>query len=238
MNTGALVEPLAAQILSSSDPGYAPTAPPPMAREAALGLLADAGYSKQGKDLSLTIGVPEADNTALAVASTAADQLRSAGIDVTVASVPPRELYGTSLVSGDIDAIVGWARAGNDAATALASRFSCPENDPVEGGNPTITPTTKETTDEQDTAPAPSNLSGICDRDMQAEITDALDGDPAISGVLAALEPRLWALSAVLPIVQDATMAISGPGVQGAALTGAIPAGIFADAEKWSKTPQ
>ena len=33
-----------AQVRSPSDPGYVPTAPPAMTREAALGLLADAGY--------------------------------------------------------------------------------------------------------------------------------------------------------------------------------------------------
>ncbi|MCE5289588.1 MAG: ABC transporter family substrate-binding protein [Nocardiaceae bacterium] len=233
MDTGAFVEPARAQILSPSDPGYAPTAPPPMSGGDALGLLAAGGFPKS-KPLALRIGVPENDTVAFAVASTAADQLRAAGLQVTVDSIAGRELYGTILLNGEVDIIVGWERAGTDAATTLASRFACPAPSTATTSIKPTTPTTTKASEESTTAVA-TNLSGICDKAMQDEIAGAIDGDPAINTVLAALEPKLWALSAVLPIVQDQTMAVIGPGVTGATLNGALPVGIFADAEKWAK---
>ena len=94
-----------AQIRSPSDPGYVPTAPPVLTRTAALGLLEAAGYqidndtstpeitrghvSKDGKQLSLVLGVAANDPTAVAVANTAADQLRNVGIAATVLALDP-----------------------------------------------------------------------------------------------------------------------------------------------------
>ena len=99
-----------AQVRSPSDPGYVPTAPPAMTKEAALALLAESGYqvqpvghaaavrrrarprrttiggriSKDGQPLSLVLGVAANDPTSVAVANTAADQLRSVGIAASV----------------------------------------------------------------------------------------------------------------------------------------------------------
>ena len=99
-------------------PGYQPTAPPPLPRSAALACFAGAGYppeapgrpavgrragpagtddpeptrgriSKDGKPLSLVIGVAANDPTAVAVANTAADQLRSVGIAASVSALDP-----------------------------------------------------------------------------------------------------------------------------------------------------
>ncbi len=105
-----------AQIRSPSDPGYEPTAPPAMTTPAALALLAGAGYkvegnssaspapappstgppevirgriSKDGQQLSLVIGVAANDPTSVAVANTAADQLRNVGIAATRAGAGP-----------------------------------------------------------------------------------------------------------------------------------------------------
>ena len=47
--------------------------------------------------------------------------------------------------------------------------------------------------------------------------------------VLAAVEPKLWDLSVVLPIIQDTTIVAAGPSVQGVSLTGAVPVGIVGD---------
>ena len=49
------------------------------------------------------------------------------------------------------------------------------------------------------------------------------------------VEPRLWALSAVLPIIQDTTIVAIGPTVKNVSLTGAVPVGIVGDAGKWVK---
>ncbi|WP_439957091.1 ABC transporter family substrate-binding protein [Nocardia altamirensis] len=249
--TGGWVDPVRAQILSPSDPGYQPTAPPRLPPEEAFALLAEAGYgrapepppvnsptspaptprpiAKNGKSLSIRIGAVDGDTTAIAVANTAADQLRSAGIDATVRSIAADELYGRELVEGSTDAIVGWERAGSDPATVLASRYGCP---PPELG--TGTGTAQPNSDLVRRAPA--NLSGVCDPGLQPAIDEGLRGiDPG--RVLADAEPRLWALATVLPIVQDNLVAAAGPRVDGASLSGSIQVGIFGDAGQWRKIP-
>ncbi|AFU05137.1 ABC transporter family substrate-binding protein [Nocardia brasiliensis] len=246
--TGGWVDPIRAQILSPSDPGYGPTEPPRLPAEEAFALLAEAGYgrapepppvnsptspaptprpiAKNGKSLTIRIGAVEGDLTAIAVANTAADQLRSAGIDATVRSIAADELYGRELVEGSTDAIVGWESAGGDPATVLASRYGCPPPEATAGGT---TPSA--------TAPerrAPANLSGVCDPSLQGPIDEALRGmDPG--RVLAEAEPKLWALATVLPIVQDNVVAAAGPRVDGASLNGSIQVGIFGDAGQWRK---
>ena len=85
---------------------------------------------------------------------------------------------------------------------------------------------------------APSNITGICDRSIQPRIDAALDGRENIASVIDAVEPRLWAMSTVLPILQDTTIVASGPSVQNVSLSGAVPVGIVGDAGKWVKTPQ
>ena len=112
-----------AQVRSPSDPGYAPTAPPAMTKEAALQLLGEQRISassrsivrrrrrrgtpvpdddrgritKDGEPLSLVIGVATNDPTSVAVANTAADQLRNVGIAASVLALDPVVLYGDAL---------------------------------------------------------------------------------------------------------------------------------------------
>ncbi|SEL17558.1 ABC transporter family substrate-binding protein [Rhodococcus maanshanensis] len=252
--TGANATPARAQVLAPSDPGYVPTAPPAPSREQALGLLAEAGWvhtsvdgpgetaqseiTKDGEQLALVIGAPEGDDSAIAVANTAADQLRGAGVDATVTTMRPDELYGKSLVEGEVDAVVGWVRAGSDPATSMASRFACP---PPAVPAPAPSGTDESTDAEPDVVPdplAPSNLSGLCDPALQVGIDEALRGTADIGHVIAQAEPKLWDLAAVLPVLQDTTVVAAGPGVQGVSLTGAIQVGIFADAAGWSRSPQ
>ena len=83
---------------------------------------------------------------------------------------------------------------------------------------------------------APSNLTGVCDRNIQANIDAALDGSKNIDDVIATVEPRLWSLAAVLPILQDNTIVAAGPSVQNVELTGPIPVGIVGNAGTWVKT--
>jgi ABC-type transport system substrate-binding protein len=206
------------------------------------------------------IGVAANDPTSVAVANTAADQLRSVGIAASVLALDPPALYGGALTQNRVDAIVGWHQAGGDLATALASRYGCPalEATPVEtapaSGTPTSNPSTPSATSRPGTTPstptatsapppdqlvqAPSNLTGICDRSIQPNIEAALDGSQPIGDVLTAVEPRLWNLSTVLPILQDTTIVAAGPNVQNVSLSGAVPVGIVGDAGKWVKGPQ
>ena len=57
-----------------------------------------------------------------------------------------------------------------------------------------------------------------------------------VTPVRPAVEPRLWAMATVLPIMQDATIVAAGPTVRDVNLTGAVPVGIVGDAGNWVKT--
>ncbi len=267
-----------ALVRAPSDPGYVATAPEALGKEAALELFGKAGYevdpdakarpvsppgtttapeitrgriSRDGETLSLVIGAAANDPTSVAVANTAADQLRGAGIAATVLALEPPVLYGAALAKNQVDAIVGWTAAGGDLATLLASRYGCPalEATPVPttpapspppasppSGSPSPTSTTTRPPDAAPLVRAPSNLTGICDRGIQAKIDGALDGSLRIDDVIAAVEPRLWAMATVLPIMQDTTIVAAGPSVANVSLTGAVPVGIVGDAGRWVKT--
>ncbi|WP_275793541.1 ABC transporter family substrate-binding protein [Prescottella equi] len=252
--------PARAQVLAPSDPGYAPTAPPPPTREQAFGALAGAGFQvvptlaegndpetvtvgrlvRDNEQLTLVLGAPENDDIAIAVANTVADQWRGAGIAASVRALKAEDLYGEALTSGTVDAVVGWERAGSDPATSLASRFGCLPLDTSESA-PDTTPqmTSPAPTSAATPAPSvrsPSNLSGLCDPGLQPGIDAALRGldDPA--RVIADAEPRLWELAAVLPVLQDNAIVVAGPGVEGVSLAGPIPVGIFGDAGVWTRT--
>ncbi|MGV0688335.1 ABC transporter family substrate-binding protein [Mycolicibacterium thermoresistibile] len=285
-NTVTLAQAL---VRAPSDPGYEPTAPPAMSRESALQLLLDAGYEieplpspdpappgapppvpnrgrvvKDGAPLTMVFGAAANDPTSVAVANTAADQLRSVGIEASVLALDPVALYGEALTNNRVDAVVGWRRAGGDLATVLASRYGCraleatpvptvPSTaEPTEDGKPpspptdqtpTATPTTSAPPpppepENQELVQAPSNLTGICDRSIQPRIDAALDGTADIGEVIDAVEPRLWEMATVLPIMQDTTIVAAGPSVRGVNLSGAVPVGIVGDAGKWAKVPQ
>ena len=272
-----------AQVRTPSDPGYVPTAPPAMTQDAALELLRAAGYestpgapgdrarphlAKDGVPLSMVLGVASNDPTSVAVANTAADQLRNVGIDASVLALDPVTLYGDALTNNRVDAVVGWRQAGGDLATSLASRFGCralestavstavPGMPPTPTSSTTSTPlptppsppTSPPTATTATVAPpvaspgsdelvqAPSNITGICDRSIQPRIDAALDGSENIATVIQAVEPRLWNLSTVLPILQDTTIVAAGPSVQNVSLSGAVPVGIVGDAGTWTKT--
>ena len=85
---------------------------------------------------------------------------------------------------------------------------------------------------------APSNITGICDSSIQPRIDAALHGTADIADVIDEVEPRLWEMSTVLPILQDTTIVAAGPSVAHVSLTGAVPVGIVGDAGTWVKLPQ
>jgi hypothetical protein len=176
-----------------------------------------------------------------------------------VLALDPVTLYRDALNNNQVDAIVGWHRAGGNLATLLASRYGCPAlqtttvptsnvatTTRAAGPTPSAGPTTTSATPTQ-TSPsrppepgalvqAPSNLTGICDRSIQSNIDAALNGTKSINDVITAVEPRLWNMSTVLPILQDTTIVAAGPSVQNVSLTGAVPVGIVGDAGQWIKT--
>lgn len=277
-----------ALVHSPSDPGYVATAPSAIGRSNALALFSEAGFqvdsaatesavptdgsgggqlppaaatgriSKDGQVFSLVLGAAANDPASVAVANTAADQLRSVGIAATVLPLDPPVLYGAALLNNRVDAIVGWHAAGGDLATVLASRYGCPALEaapvptvplgPVPTSRPAPSPVPPAPVPPPATATtapenavlvrAPSNLTGTCDRSIQSRIDGALDGSQNVNDVIAAVESRLWAMATVLPIMQDSTIVAAGPNVQNVSLTGAVPVGIVGDAGNWFKIPQ
>ena len=61
------------------------------------------------------------------------------------------------------------------------------------------------------------------------------DASKKLAEVIQAVEPRLWSMSTVLPILQDTTIVAAGPSVENVSLTGAVPVGIVGDAGSWTK---
>jgi ABC-type transport system substrate-binding protein len=241
---------------SASPAPPAPNSPPPVSTgppEVIRGRI-----SKDGQQLSLVIGVAANDPTSVAVANTAADQLRNVGIAATVLALEPATLYRDALNNNQVDAIVGWHQAGGNLATLLASRYGCPALQtttvptsnvatttpagappPAGPGTTSTTPTPTPTSRPPEPGAlvqAPSNLTGICDRSIQSNIDAALNGTKNINDVITAVEPRLWNMSTVLPILQDTTIVAAGPSVQNVGLSGAVPVGIVGDAGQWVKT--
>ncbi|MGH3563168.1 MAG: ABC transporter substrate-binding protein, partial [Mycobacterium sp.] len=214
--------------------------------------------SKNGDQLSLVIGVAANEPTSVAVANTAADQLRNVGIAATVLALDPVKLYREALTSNQVDAVVGWQRAGGDLATLLASRYGCAALEATAvstsgaaaastASEPTHTPAGSPSTTPTSVAPprspgagalvqAPSNITGVCDHSIQSNIEAALTGGKPIGEVITAVEPRLWNMSTMLPILQDTTIVAAGPSVQNVSLSGAVPVGIVGDAGQWVKT--
>jgi len=225
--------------------------PPPVATRGRI--------SRDSEQLSLVIGVASNDPTSVAVANTAADQLRSIGISATVLRLDSVVLYGDALIKNQVDAVVGWRHAGGDLATLLESRYGCPAlevaavpasgSTPATTGTSTAAPTNSAPAPPPPTTPrparqsgelvkAPSNITGICDRSIQPNIDAALDGTEDIDDVITVVEPRLWNMFSVLPILQDTTIVAAGPSVGNVSLSGAVPVGIVGNAGDWVKTPQ
>jgi hypothetical protein len=187
--------------------------------------------------------------------------LRNVGIAATVLALDPVAMYRDTLVNNRVDALVGWREAGGNLATLLASRYSCPALEatavstaaaPTASSDPSVpvkaSPATTSAAPTS-TAPgraqepgalvqAPSNLTGICDHSIQSSIDAALKGSKDINDVVNAVEPQLWNMSTVLPILQDTTIVGAGPSVQNVSLSGAVPVGIVGDAGQWVKTGQ
>ena len=155
-----------------------------------------------------------------------------------------------------VDAVVGWHAAGGDLATELASRYGCralgatpapngttpatpSSTRPFTSAAPTpVTPASGPAPEPVEPVEVPNNITGLCDSALQPRIDAGLQGDVPIGEVIDYVEPKLWAMSTVLPILQDTTIVAAGPRVQNVSLTGAVPVGIVADAGRWVKMPQ
>ncbi len=130
-------------------------------------------------------------------------------------------------------------RAGRAAPVGCCSATAGPAGPSAAPDTATPPPTApRRPSDPGALVKAPSNLTGICDRSIQSNIDAALNGTKNINDVITAVEPRLWNMSTVLPILQDTTIVAAGPSVQNVSLSGAVPVGIVGDAGQWVKTGQ
>ena len=218
--------------------------------------------SKDGETLSLVIGVASNDPTSVAVANTAADQLRSVGIAATVLALDPPVLYGDALVNNRVDAIVGWHAAGGDLATLLASRYGCPALEATavstapSGGttsspSPSPDPPTTSPSRRHDRLrrPFPHPRPVPWCKRRRTSLGSATGRFSRVSVPPLMVRPTSMMSSPrsnrgcgtcrrVLPILQDTTIVAAGPSVQNVSLTGAVPVGIVGDAGRWAKTAQ
>ena len=177
--------------------------------------------------------------------------MSAADVGRTVARIAHQIIEKPALDADDSPRVVllGIPTRGVDLATRLASRFGCPALEarpvattgtpPARPGPPQGSPPPTTSTKPTEPPPrvlAPSNLTGICDRSIQPRIDGAMAGTLNINDVLTVVEPKLWAMATVLPIMQDTTIVAAGPSVQNVSLTGAVPVGIVGDAGRWVKT--
>lgn len=240
-----------AQVLVPSQPGYVATRPPPPTAAAARADLEKAGYTfsagkylKNGTPLTVIIGAAKEDSAATSVAQAVADELTGAGVPATASIVASSQLYGTDMGSGKIGMLVGRAPAGADAASTLASTFGCiKQTGGATASTATATPPPPDTTAASPSARAPKssaaarlgNVSGVCDSALQPQIEAALTGTADPNATVAALEPKLWDLHAVLPLYQDATLLAVRTQVVGAGDAGPLLSGPFSDAASWRR---
>ena len=190
----------------------------------------------------MVLGVAANDPTSIAVANTAADQCamsasppRCSALDPVRFTATRWPTTGSTLWSDGMRPAATGDRAGialrlpaleatpvstpvpSDAAATNLADDSEHHAAPAAGDRtPTATPTTAPQTPESgELVQAPSNITGICDRSIQPKIDAALRGTEEIAEVIDAVEPRLWNMSTVLPILQDTTIVAAGPSVQG-----------------------
>jgi ABC-type transport system substrate-binding protein len=244
-----------AQVLVPSQPGYVATRPESITPAAARTELLAAGYTyqagkylKNGTPLTVVVGAAKEDSAATSVAQAVADQLTVAGVDATASIVASAELYGRSMGSGTIGMLVGRAPAGGDAATTLAGTYACVKQPggavTSTSGTPTApapttsaAPTSTATTSPRTPATVRlGNVSGVCDSALQPLIQAALTGTSDATATVAALEPKLWDLHAVLPLYQDATLLAVRKQVNGVGDPGPLLTGPFSGAATWTRT--
>lgn len=187
-----------------------------------------------------------------AAAANIVDQLRRTGIRAQTVTLSTAELYSSALTGRRVDLVVGWSRAGESPATALASNTECLSTEepatPSSSGTPTPTVTDAPTaTDAPSSSPsstAPdaerseprytSNVSGLCDPELQELSTRAISADDPTEDLRAA-QRLLDDRSVYLPVYQDVLTTAVSPLVTGAAVTGPVQTGIFGGSAGWQQ---
>lgn len=229
-----------AQLASPTEDGYRPTIPAKAASpdpRRAEGLLEQAGYRKSagrwqsfgGEPLSLTVASPGKREPYAAIANELTEQLADAGIKARAVTPDPRELFATDPAGPDAEPVAGGdgvhivvapRPVGADDAATFASRFGCrAQRDP----------------ESSDSAMAPGNVAGFCEKRVQEFIDATVTGDRPLAPSVDEVEPLLWRANVTIPLFQLAdTLALTGD-VAGVS-AGPPLAGPFGSAVNWIRT--
>lgn len=207
---------------------------------------------EDGQPLVIRVGSVTGDLRTGAAASNIVDQLNRAGIRATSVAMSTADLYSSSLTGREVDLVVGWSRAGESPATALASNTECLSTeestetsaspDPGEPSDtstpePSATssqaPTTSETEEAERSEPRyTSNVSGLCDPELQEIATRAISAEDPTEDLRIA-QRLLDERSVYLPFYQDVLTTAVSPLVAGVPVTGPVQTGIYGDSALW-----
>jgi ABC-type transport system substrate-binding protein len=217
---------------------------------------------RDGEALVVRVASVSGDPRTGAAAANIVDQLGRVGIRAETVSLSTPDLYSSALTGKQVDLVVGWSRAGESPATALASNTECLSTEPVTetsaSGGPSSAPSsTPTTTTGESTAPASetsvsetpssatseserteprytSNVSGLCDPALQALSARALSADDPAADLRTA-QQLLDDQAVYLPVYQDVLTTAISPLVTGAPVTGPVQTGIFGGSAGWQQ---
>ncbi|HEY9314191.1 ABC transporter family substrate-binding protein [Williamsia sp.] len=206
-----------------------------------------------GDSLVVRVGSVQGDLRTGAAAANIVDQLNRAGIRATSVALSTADLYSSGLTGRQVDLVVGWSRAGESPATVLASNTEClraEEDGSTESssvpdstaptttsaaGDPSVTSSTAPSSETEESRSEPrytSNVSGLCDPELQAIATRAISADDPTEDLRTA--QRLLDERAVyLPVYQDVLTTAVSPLVTGAPVIGPVQTGIYGDSAGW-----
>jgi ABC-type transport system substrate-binding protein len=195
---------------------------------------------RDGRTLTVRIGVVAGDVRTRAAADAVADQLRSSGVATDVSALSSSDLYGPALTDPDVDLVVGWSDATVAPGTRLAASVACdpaPTPSTQSSTTPSVTPTTTTAPDagasaDNQSPRFPSNIGGLCDPTVAGIADRALTAVDPIADLRAA-QAIISTQDVRLPIFQDSMLTAIGPGVRSVPLTGPVGTGVFGAVGSW-----
>ncbi len=206
-----------------------------------------------GDALVLRVASVTGDPRTGAAAANIVDQLLRTGIRARTVTLSTAELYSSALTGRRVDLVVGWSRAGESPAATLASNTECLSTEDTTTPSTSLTPTPSVTADPSATEVSPSsspssttpdaerseprytsNVSGLCDPELQVLSTRAISADDPTEDLRAA-QRLLDDRSMYLPIYKDVLTTAVSPLVTGAAVTGPVQTGIFGGSAGWQQ---
>lgn len=206
---------------------------------------------RDGEPLIVRVASVSGDPRTGAAAANIVDQLGRSGIRAETVSLSTADLYSSALTGRQVDIVVGWSRAGESPATALASNTECLSTEATTetstsgepAPSPSATPSPGPTESASSSSQAPeerteprytSNVSGLCDPALQALSARAISADDPTEDLRGA-QRLLDDQSVYLPVYQDVLTTAVSPLVTGAPVTGPVQTGIFGGSAGWQQ---